>query len=268
MVFKGKYLKKIDYIFLIISFLILFLIALIFKNYLQLTFSIFLILSILLLEFIILQVYRRLTNNLKDKINILSYENLINNLNLNTPLLFSKWTLNIDVLRIIIEDIYLRDKINILELGSGNSTIILSYILKKLNSGKIYSIEHEEIFYNKTKKLLEINNLNNVCELFFSSLEKIKINNEDFLWYKLDFINNIDNIDILIVDGPPAFIQKNSRFPALPLLKEKLSQNAVVYLDDGKREDEKSIIEEWRKLFPEFRYQFIDTVKGVWRIYK
>lgn len=286
MLFKEKYLKKIDYLFLILSFFALLLIALILRKSIILTFSIFIILSILLLEFIILQVYRRLsrhleylielkinesisfTNDLKDKVNMLSYENLINNLNLNIPLVFSKWTLDVDLLKTIIDDIYQRDKVNILELASGNSTIILSYFLKKLNLGKIYSIEHDEIFFNKTKKLLEINNLNDVCELFFSSLEKIKINNEDFLWYELDFINNIENIDILIVDGPPAFIQKNSRFPALPLLKEKLSQNAVVYLDDGKREDENKIIQMWQKLFPNFDFHFLDTNKGAWKIYK
>lgn len=102
MVFKEKYLKKIDYIFLILSFFIFFLMALILKNHLQLTFSIFLILSIILLEFIILQIYRRLAKHfeylieskifedLKDKISILSYDILINNLKLNTPLSYSK----------------------------------------------------------------------------------------------------------------------------------------------------------------------------------
>lgn len=123
-------------------------------------------------------------------------------------------------------------------------------------------------FFNKIKKLLEINNLEDVCKLILSPLEKIIINNKSYLWYKLDFIKLIEKIDILLVDGPHVYIQEQSRFPALLLLKDKLNQNTAIYLDDGKREDEKKIIKLWQDLFPCLNFQYIDTIKGTWKIYK
>ncbi len=142
------------------------------------------------------------------------------------------------------------------------------YILKKLNLGKIYSIEHDETFFNKTKKLLEINNLEDICKLILSPLEKIIINNKSYLCYKLDFIKLIEEIDILLVDGPPVYIQEQSRFPALLILKDKLNQNTAIYLDDGKRENEKKIIKLWQELFSDYKYQFINKIKGAWKISK
>ncbi|MES9855801.1 MAG: hypothetical protein ABW166_04240 [Sedimenticola sp.] len=40
---------------------------------------------------------------------------------------------------------------------------------------------------------------------------------------------------MLVIDGPSGFIQKHSRYPALPLLFDKLSNNGMVFLDDAAR---------------------------------
>lgn len=69
---------------------------------------------------------------------------------------------------------------------------------------------------------------------------------------------------MLVVDGPAGDIQKMARPPALPILHEKLADGAVVFLDDGKREDERRIVEAWQKMFDDFEAEFYSTNKGTW----
>jgi predicted O-methyltransferase YrrM len=283
MLFKNKNIKLIDIFFIFISFVFLLIIGLFLKKTLSFKELLFLILCFILIIFVILQIYRRLSKhfeyliNLKskeieDKLNLeldkLSGELLVYSFHLNIPPIFTKWTIDGDLLKIIIDEIYSINKnnITILELGSGLSTIFLSYILKKLNKGKLYSIEHDELFYKKTKNLLELNDLNDICNLIYSPLEEIYINGKKWIWYNTKFINNIDNLDILIIDGPPGYIQEMSRFPALPMLINKLNNNSIVFFDDASREDEKNIIEKWRILYPNFSFKIINTSKGAIKI--
>lgn len=267
MLFKNKYIKFIDIIFLLLSFIFLLLLSLFLRKNLSLNELLFINLSFILIIFVILQIYRKIINKFNLELNKLSGEILISGLHLNIPPVFTEWTIDSDLLKIIIDDIYNKKyNINILELGTGLSTIVLSKILNKLNNGKLYSIENDRIFYEKTKKLLELNKLDNICDLFFSPLEDVYINGIKWTWYNIYFLSKVNNIDILIIDGPPAYIQKMSRFPALPILIDKLNYNISIYLDDGNREDEKKIIREWKNLYKELNFEFINTFKGAWYI--
>lgn len=281
MLFKIRFLKKIDYFLLFITILIILILSLLFFNNPKLLSIMLILIGIIIIEILILQIYRRLSKNLeciiqinniklvetfRKEINKLSGEIFVNTLNLYIPPLFSDWTLDGDLLKIIIDEIYLREKINILELGSGASTIVISRILKSLNKGMLYSIEHDVVFYNKTKKLLLLNGLEDICKLYLSPIEKVIINNEEFLWYDTKFINKIDLIDMLIIDGPPIYLGKMSRFPALPLLIEKLNSNCIIFLDDAFRDEEKNIIKKWMNLYSNFHYQTINTSKGALKI--
>lgn len=267
MLFKNKYIKFIDIIFLLLSFIFLLLLSLFLRKNLSLNELLFINLSFILIIFVILQIYRKIINKFNLELNKLSGEILISGLHLNIPPVFTEWTIDSDLLKIIIDDIYNKKyNINILELGTGLSTIVLSKILNKLNNGKLYSIENDRIFYEKTKKLLELNKLDNICDLFFSPLEYVYINGIKWTWYNIYFLSKVNNIDILIIDGPPAYIQKMSRFPALPILIDKLNYNISIYLDDGNREDEKKIIREWKNLYKELNFEFINTFKGAWYI--
>ncbi|MBI4680020.1 MAG: hypothetical protein HY753_02110 [Nitrospirae bacterium] len=52
------------------------------------------------------------------------------------------------------------------------------------------------------------------------------------------------------------------RYPALPLLIEKLVNNAVIILDDVGREDEKNVVDAWLKEYKGFEYEYYPTEKG------
>lgn len=68
--------------------------------------------------------------------------------------------------------------------------------------------------------------------------------------------------DILLVDAPLSGLCKNSRYPAVPLLREFLADDFVVFLDDIERPDETEIAEEWCSEF-ELSYQKLGIIGGL-----
>jgi len=70
------------------------------------------------------------------------------------------------------------------------------------------------------------------------------------------------NIDLLVIDGPPGFLQKNARYPALPMLIDMLAASCTVFLDDAARQDERDIVKQWLEQFPEFELEYIDNERG------
>ena len=88
------------------------------------------------------------------------------------------------------------------------------------------------------------------------------IGERSWLWYDLDALEDVTSIDMVIVDGPPGNIQRLARYPALPLLADRLSDKAVVVLDDCFRHAEKEIVARWLRDYPGFTDQTIGTEKG------
>jgi predicted O-methyltransferase YrrM len=56
-----------------------------------------------------------------------------------------------------------------------------------------------------------------------------------------------DRIDLLLVDGPPAYSSGMglARYPALPVLLDRLAPGATVVLDDAERAGEQEVLRRW-----------------------
>lgn len=154
------------------------------------------------------------------------------------------WAGSPDFLLKVLEIIFKKKPNVIVELGSGLSTIIIGSALKKLNKGCLFSLDHEEGFLNNTRENADFNNISEFVNLNYTPL--IEYDN-NYKWYDINKVNIQSKIDILIVDGPPRIIQQNARYPALPLLLDKLSDDSIIILDDANRTDEKTIIDLWSK---------------------
>lgn len=151
----------------------------------------------------------------------------------------------------------------IVECGSGNSTLILAYALKKLGGQRrVISLENSVEYGGKTMESIKRHSLEKFVDLKISPLKRYKINNEVFLWYDLSKLKII-KIDLLFVDGPPGFIQPLSRFPALPLMGQYLKPEATIILDDAKRSDEEKFSRMWVNMFQLQKF-FIPTEKGLY----
>ena len=58
-----------------------------------------------------------------------------------------------------------------------------------------------------------------------------------------------DPIDLLLVDGPPAYAAGHglARYPALPVLGDRLAPGATVVLDDAERPGEQEVLRRWER---------------------
>lgn len=134
---------------------------------------------------------------------------------------------------------------NIVEFGSGSSTILAAHILKQNGEGKVISFEHDASYAEITRKQLKDLNLEDFADIIHAPLEQQQINDNSWLWYKVDDDWLPDRIDVLFVDGPPKSTQQMARYPAFPRLAERMHQGTYLILDDANRKDEKRIIEQW-----------------------
>jgi len=161
------------------------------------------------------------------------------------------WPISPDFANTLISVMLTKRPKNILSLGSGTSDLIIAYCIEKTGSGRLVSLDHDDKFARETQANLEKHQLSKYGQVFYAPLKKHHINNEDWLWYDIDGLIIEDEIDLLIIDGPPAKTQALARYPALPLLNKKLSNNVTIILDDANRTDEKEIIDRWIEEYPE-----------------
>lgn len=156
----------------------------------------------------------------------------------------------------------------IVELGCGTSTLIASYILEELGSGRVVSIDHDTAFAAICRRQLSEHGLTGKAEIFDCPLVAQTVDGGSYQYYDLSRAALPDSIDILVIDGPPQWIQRQSRFPALPLLFSRLSPSAMILIDDAARPDEEAIVERWMKQYAGFQKVNFDTEKGTTILYR
>lgn len=137
-----------------------------------------------------------------------------------------------------------------MELGCGTSTVLFAAALRANGGGRLISVEHDEAHARRTAQLLEQAGLSDWVEPVIASLTERRVGERAFSWYAIEpLLRSLnETIDFLFVDGPPGKMQTLSRYPALPVLAPHLAPGALVFVDDGGREDELQMIEMWRGL--------------------
>lgn len=134
----------------------------------------------------------------------------------------------------------------IVECGSGTSTIWLGLAVRHRGHGHVYALEHQESFAEATRAYVRANGLEDWVTILDAPLVDYSIGGNDYRWYDMGAIGPLKNrIDLLFVDGPPASTGPMARYPAVPLLADRLADNAWVVLDDTVREEEVSIVSNW-----------------------
>lgn len=151
----------------------------------------------------------------------------------------------------------------IVEASSGVSTLVAGYSLQKLGRGHVFSLEHDALYAGKSQELLTLHQLGERATTFHAPLTKYSINGRDWLWYDFKSAGLPEQIDMIIVDGPPDRVQRNARYPALPLLIDKLSVGGLLILDDADRPSETSIVDQWQKAFRNIEVEHFSMEKGM-----
>jgi len=168
-----------------------------------------------------------------------------------------------DFANILVSIIFEKKPKTIVECGSGVSTLIISYCIKKMGCGHIWSIDHEKKYSDITSNNLKTHGLASFSTVIVAPMKLIDIDNKNYNWYDTKGLTAIQNkIDMLIIDGPPRNYSDEVRYPALPLLYEYLSDDAVIILDDANRKGEKEIVRKWLKQYKCLSYEWVDSEKG------
>lgn len=172
-----------------------------------------------------------------------------------------EWAISPDLGLILAQLIKENYPINIMELGSGSSTIIIGYSLKQNKFGKLFCLENDHNFFLKTTHLIEYHNLGDYVEIIFAPLKKSKLNGLEIEWYDLDKIPKNIKINFLFIDGPTGdtFL---SRYPAIPILNSILEENSLIVLDDANRKEEETVINLYKSEYPKYSFEKLEVEKG------
>ncbi|MEX2600737.1 MAG: class I SAM-dependent methyltransferase [Balneolaceae bacterium] len=147
----------------------------------------------------------------------------------------------------------INDRDTIVECGAGISSIYIGALLNQIGNDKkkLYTIDHDENWLSILQRELDQNSLSEYVTLIHAPLKHCKeCAASNLKWYDTTVIQEqiFDvNIDLLFVDGPVANKKELelARYPALPVLKDKLSDEFLVLLHDAHRKGETRIASKW-----------------------
>ena len=155
------------------------------------------------------------------------------------------WVASPDLLRHLYDHVNTARPRLVLECGSGLSTVIMAYAIRRAgHDGRIVALEHLERFAERTRGMLEDHGLTDVAEVRLAPLKDVVIDGEPWPWYEPSCIPD-EPIDLLFVDGPPGATREDARYPALPLVRDRLQEGSTLILDDLGREDEAHVATRW-----------------------
>ena len=151
----------------------------------------------------------------------------------------------------------------ILEASCGISSISISEFLIKNNWTDVehIALEHDEFYWKECNEKIR----NDKSQIIHAPIKEYSIEGKSWKWYDIEKVKDFENIDLIIIDGPPAYLQKLSRYPALPLLHQNLSPNCVVLLDDCYRPQEQTIASRWAESY-NFNKKILYSEKGIGKL--
>lgn len=132
----------------------------------------------------------------------------------------------------------------IVECGSGTSTVWMAAVCKHLGRGRVYALENDTFYAEQTRAYIRRNGLEDYASVLDAPLEKSGDSGSP--WYSNDAVKKLPgNIDLLLVDGPPAAVGPLARMPVVKSMAGLLRNGSVVVIDDANRSDERRLHDEW-----------------------
>lgn len=155
----------------------------------------------------------------------------------------------------VLNEIVLNGRRCIVELGAGISTWYIARLLRQVG-GHLTTVEHDERWADEVESRLAREGLSEMVSVVRAPLAPVSPGwpGEDSGWYdrgKVDEAVDGRRIDLLVVDGPPAFSadRAHARYPALPVFAPLLAEDHAIVLDDIDRTGEQEIVDVWERDF-------------------
>lgn len=182
---------------------------------------------------------------------------------------FGGWAIAGDCARRLVDSIMTESPRWIVEAGSGLSTVLVARTLQLIGGeGQLISLEHDEAWREKTQMLVDEHGVSQHCRIVYAPLVELDVGEERYMWYDLSEVDLPEAIDLLFIDGPPKAVGDLARFPAIPLLYDRLSQGAVILMDDADRPDERKAVSRWQSDYPNLDPTWHRDTKGTVQLTK
>jgi predicted O-methyltransferase YrrM len=169
------------------------------------------------------------------------------------------WAGSPDFLRVVAEYALRKRPRTIVECGSGVSTVVLGRCVELNGGGHVYSLEHDADYAARTRALLANHALSRFATVVDAPLVDIELADWKGRWYDLGAVDFGGKVDALIVDGPPFFASGLARYPAGPMLFERLAEGGAIILDDADRRPEREIVDRWLRRYPQMVPMSLDA---------
>ncbi len=159
----------------------------------------------------------------------------------------------------VCNDVVLNRRRRIVELGSGVSTVLLGRLLTQRphpGGAALAAVEHDPRWALWVREQLDREGIGHDVTVIEAPLGRHPHAAAGLDWYDdaaltdgLDAALHGDPIDLLLVDGPPAWAEGHglARYPALPVLLDRLAPGATVILDDIERPGEQEVLRGWQR---------------------
>jgi predicted O-methyltransferase YrrM len=159
----------------------------------------------------------------------------------------------------VCNDIVLNGRRRVVELGSGVSTVLLARLLTQRpphDGFRMAAVEHDPGWARWVSDQLDRERIGGDVVVIHAPLLDHALAERGMQWYDeaavaagLDAALRGGLIDLLLVDGPPAYAAGHglARYPALPALHDRLAPGATVILDDVERPGEKEVLRRWER---------------------
>ena len=134
----------------------------------------------------------------------------------------------------------------VLECGSGTSTLWIAYALRRNGRGRVVALDHQEEYATASSRVIAEHGLTEWAQVQHAPLVPTGTPRGEMPWYSAD-LTGLDTIELLVVDGPPQATGELARYPALPVVADRLAPDARILVDDANRPDEVAALHVWRE---------------------
>ncbi|WP_194202006.1 O-methyltransferase [Glycomyces albidus] len=171
------------------------------------------------------------------------------------------WAAGPDLARFLYREVVEHGRSSVLECGSGSTTVILAYACRAVGGGRVVALEHDARFAAATRKMLDERDLAKWAEVRDAPLTDVRVGGRTWRWYNPESLDE-GPFDLVLVDGPPGGTGPEARYPAVPMLIDRLTDDALVVLDDAGRADEQAVGDRWAAEFDGFALETLPHGHG------
>lgn len=158
------------------------------------------------------------------------------------------WKADVAFLELIVAAIAQLRPRQVVELGTGASTLVSAQALRRHGGGRLITVDQHQEFAGATAAWLAEHGL--APEFRAAPLVPAPAPWPGH-WYDLRALP--ERIDLLIIDGPPWTEHPLVRGAADSLF-DRLAVGGIVLLDDALRPGERLVARRWRRRWPDFRF--------------